>query len=96
MKLEQLYPDFMQIPESEQVLFIQELRKKRQIELSSIPTTNMSKFDISFSDAEKIAMKMLGLKKKDILALRAVEPVEEEQADLFDNEGLVEGDEIES
>ena len=94
MKLENLYFDFMKLPESEQVMFIQDYRKKRLLDLSKSNEKDMSKNDTSLSEAEKIAMKLLGLKKKDILSLRAVEPVEEGEADLFDETGLVEGDDL--
>jgi hypothetical protein len=97
MKLDQMYLNFTQVEEPAQVLFIEEYRKKRFLDLSQIVTktkTSTSKIDIT--EDEKVMMKLLGLKMKDIVALRAIGPLEEEEesGDLFDDNGLVEGDEL--
>ena len=96
MKLENLYPDFMSLDEPAQLFFIQEYRKRRALDLSSSVTktkATTSNFDIT--DEEKVMMKLLGLKMKDIQALRAIGPIEDdEEGNLFDDSGLVEGDEI--
>jgi hypothetical protein len=96
MKLSQMYLDFNQMDEPAQVFFIQEYRKKRQYDLSHVVTKTKTSSKLELTEDEKVMVKLLGLKPKDIMALRALGPLEEEEetGDLFDDNGLVEGDEL--
>jgi len=78
MRLENLYINFGKSPPEEQAKYITEYRLRRAQDLAAVPPTSKkpsgikSKFDISELTAEeKAIMKMLGLKSKDIAALRA-------------------------
>lgn len=83
MRLENLYSNFGKSPPEEQEKFVAEYRLRRAQDLAAIPpttsrkTTSGIKSKIDLSDEEKAVMKMLGLKQKDILALRASIEVEE-------------------
>jgi hypothetical protein len=86
MILENLYENFGTATPERQAEFMSEFRLRRAEELSNPATTskrrmttssvNRSKIDLS--DEEKALMKMLGLKQKDMIALRATTEVEEE------------------
>jgi hypothetical protein len=86
MRLEDLYENFGTATPERQAEFISAYRLRRAEELAKPATTskrrmttssvNRSKIDLS--DEEKALMKMLGLKQKDMLALRATAEVEEE------------------
>jgi hypothetical protein len=78
MRLENLYVNFGKSPPEEQARYIAEYRLRRSTDLAAAPPTSKkstvikSKFDVSALTAEeKAIMKMLGLKAKDIAALRA-------------------------
>lgn len=100
MQLQQLYEDFITLSPTGQLEFVFSYRKARAIDLADVKAKSkqpvMSKIDIS--DEEKVVMKLLGLKMKDILALRTMnmqeEPEEDKDVDLFDDNGLIEGDDI--
>jgi hypothetical protein len=96
MKLEQMYLDFTQMDEPAQVFFIQEYRKKRLYDLSHVVTKTKTSSKVELTEEEKVMARLLGLKTKDMIALRAIGPLdeEEESGDLFDDTGLVEGDEL--
>lgn len=95
MRLENLYKNFGESSPEEQAEYIASYRLRRAEDLDKIPssrkkspTVKTSKIDISLSDEEKAIMKMLGLKQKDIIALRATvedEVVEDAVGLLNDN-----------
>jgi hypothetical protein len=94
MKLQDLYPNFSLMNDSAQEQFIGEYRERRFKELNSVvPTSSKKESSVGLTPEEKLAISLLGLKRKDILALRAITPPEPEEGDLFDDNGLVEGDE---
>jgi O-glycosyl hydrolase len=94
MRLENLYPNFGKSPPEEQQKFMVEYRLRRSTDLAAIPPTSKkstvktSKIDISLTDEEKAIMKMLGLKAKDIAALKASvqEEIATDDKDLFKDE----------
>ena len=100
MQLQQLYEDFATLSPAGQLEFVFSYRKARAMDLVEVKTKSkqpvVSKIDIS--DEEKVVMKLLGLKMKDILALRTMnmqeEPDEDNDTDLFDENGLIEGDDL--
>lgn len=92
MRLEDLYQDFSKMSSEEQASFISSYRLRRATELASTTPLKLStakiKTKVELSDEEKAIMKLLGLKQKDVLALRSnnsTEPIEEdtEAANLF-------------
>lgn len=74
MRLEDLYTNFGKSSPEEQAKFVAAYRLKRAIDLEtpvkSKQKTTVAKQSIELSEAELTLMKMLGLKKKDMLALR--------------------------
>ena len=86
MQLKDLYKNFGTSTPEEQAEFISQYRLKRASELESIstvqkrkPTTRTSaKAKLTLSEEEKLLMKMLGLKQKDILAARSKKSEEED------------------
>ena len=101
MRLENLYPNFAKICAEEQAAYIASYRLKRAQDLVIEPKQKKVRSGkgskIELSDEEKALMKLLGLKQKDVLALRAIEPDTEEQeesgADLFKDTTFEEGEE---
>lgn len=101
MRLEGLYQDFSRMSPEEQASFISSYRLRRATELASttplkLPAAKI-KTKVELSDEEKAIMKLLGLKQKDVLALRnnnVTEPVEDdkEAANLFKDDTFEEGD----
>lgn len=85
MRLENLYPNFGKSPPEVQAAFISAYRLRRATDLATVLSTKkpitVSKTSISLTDEEKAIMKLLGLKQKDVLALRSnqAEPVEDEK-----------------
>ena len=87
MRLENLYENFGTATPERQAEFISAYRLRRAEELSKPATTSkrrmttssVSRSKIDLSDEEKALMKMLGLKQKDMIALRATAEVEEEE-----------------
>ena len=106
MQLGQLYKNFGTSSPEEQAEFISVYRLKRASDLSN-PSTLQKKravassktptSKLALSEEEKLLMKMLGLKQKDILAARQTSIVEVEntdnEADLLKDSTLDEGDE---
>jgi hypothetical protein len=101
MRLENLYENFGTATPERQAEFMSEFRLRRAEELSNPATTskrrmttssvNRSKIDLSVTPEEKALMKLLGLKQKDIAALRAIEPDEEESGvELFSDQTFAE------
>lgn len=95
MRLENLYINFGKSPPAEQAKYIAEYRLRRSQDLAAIPPTSKkssvikSKIDVSdLTPEEKAVMKSLGLKMKDIAALRASvqEEVAADDQDLFKDE----------
>lgn len=78
MRLENLYQNFGRSSPEEQLKFIVEYRLKRAQDLERIPVAKKSssakKSKCDLSEDEKVMMKLLGLKKKDIESLRALSP----------------------
>jgi hypothetical protein len=75
VRLEQLYKNFGSSSVEDQTAYIVEYRLKRAKDLETIPkskpSTTSKKISYELTDEEKALMKMLGLKKKDIEALRS-------------------------
>lgn len=86
MRLENLYENFGNASPEEQAQYISEYRLRRAEDLSNTPsypktttkTTNTTKSKIQLTDEEQVLMKLLGVKKKDMIALRALSSDEEE------------------
>lgn len=96
MRLEHLYEDFVLMDEAKQLQFIQDYRVRRQSDLSSVVKSSRVTSKIGITEEERVIMKVLGLKMKDIVALRKANIVEEPEdngGDLF-NEAILEEEEI--
>lgn len=102
MRLENLYPNFGRATPDEQAKFVAEYRLRRATDLETIPKvkskTSTPKVTLELSEEEQALAKLLGLKKKDILALRSQvssEDLEESGVgeDLFKDEIFEEGEE---
>lgn len=105
MQLGQLYKNFGTSSPEEQAEFMSAYRLKRASDLDGSPgpqkkratkgTSPASK--ITLSEEEKLLVKMLGLKQKDILAMRQTSIAEveslESEADLLKDPTFDEGDE---
>lgn len=101
MRLEQLYLNFGKSSPEEQLAFISSYRLRRAQDLEkSVPSKKKSststKVKLELTAEEKMIMKMLGLKQKDVIALREAKISEEEDEELsgelfedptFDEEG---------
>ena len=100
MRLENLYPNFGRATPAEQAAYIASYRLKRAQDLaqetkvkavSRSKTSSAKKAKIELSDDEKKIMKMLGLKVKDIEALRSVQQTgDDEESSTDDNKLLQE------
>lgn len=85
MRLENLYSNFGTASPEDQAAFMSAYRLRRAEDMakpSTRPRKNVagkgSKIDLSLTDEEKTLMKILGLKKKDMLLLRSsIEEVED-------------------
>jgi hypothetical protein len=106
MRLENLYKNFATSSIEEQMLFIRDYRLRRSIDLDKPSTyksksVKTSKIDVSgLTEEEKKIMKLLGLKQKDIVALRAaaskevgVEDDDDAQVELFSDSTFSEDEE---
>lgn len=78
MRLENLYSNFGLASPEDQAAYISAYRLRRAEDLEKSfarskkkSTASRSKIDLSLTDEEKRLAKMLGLKQKDMLALRA-------------------------
>lgn len=82
MRLENLYPNFGTASPEDQAAYISVYRLRRAEDLAKLSTYKKRQSSISskpeLTEEEKVVMRMLGLKQKDILALRASLEVEEE------------------
>ena len=92
MRLENLYPNFGKACVEEQAAFISAYRLRRAEDMAKPSTyakrasVNKSKIDLSLTPEELALMNMLGLKKKDMMLLRASTEIIEESTndvDLF-------------
>ncbi len=86
MRLENLYENFGKASPEIQAQYMSEYRLRRAEDLSKTPTWpkpkkiakgTSKKPRVKYTDEEKTLMKLLGLKQKDIVALRAVTEEEE-------------------
>jgi hypothetical protein len=103
MRLEQLYPDFSSMSPEAQAADLSAYRLRRAQDLSKPPAEKKSitgkKSQYDLSDEDKVLMKMLGIRPKDLLALRAataepeVEENESDDTDLLKEDTFDEGDE---
>ncbi len=90
MQLQDLYKNFNDANEEEQLAILVEYRRRRAVDLETElpkkkPTSTSSK--ILLTEEEKAIMKALGLKQKDIIALRALNaPSEDDSSALFGDE----------
>lgn len=89
MRLEDLFTNFGRSSIEDQTKFIAEYRLRRAKDLDSIqsgvkPKTNSSKTTskVELSAEEKALMKMLGIKQKDVAALRALSQIAEPESDI--------------
>lgn len=105
MQLKDLYKNFGTSTPDEQAEFVAQYRLRRASDLESTPTVQRKKsttkttggLKITLSEEEKLLMKMLGLKQKDILAARMTNIQDEELknngAELLKDSTFDEGDE---
>ena len=86
MQLKDLYKNFGTSTPEEQAEFISQYRLRRAGDLEATPTAQKrksatgttAKSKLTLSEEEKLLMKMLGLKQKDILAARSKKSEEED------------------
>lgn len=91
MRLENLYLNFGDASSESQAMYISLYRLRRAQDLERIPSSKKRSVSVKprleLTEEEKVVMKMLGLKQKDIIALRSmsteVEEEVEETGDLF-------------
>jgi len=97
MRLENLYLNFGTSSPEAQAEYISAYRLRRAQDLEKIPTPKKKggsvKTRLELTDEEKTIMKLLGLKQKDIFALRATsleaeEDDAEETGELFKEDSL--------
>lgn len=71
MRLENLYPNFAKSPPAVQLQLLAEYRLKRAEDMAKPNTFRVKKASATaLTEEEKVVMKILKLKKKDILAMR--------------------------
>ncbi len=83
MQLEDMYINFIDLPESEMLSFVSSYRHRRAMDLQT-NKTDISKVDIS--PEEEVVRKLLGITKKDFLVLKSMQqqdkqPEEEEETE---------------
>lgn len=96
MKLEELYPNYNEMTQEERFAFVAGYRFKRASDLSRTEEPSAKKQGLLvLTEEEKVLMKLLGIKQKDIKALRALQGEEppseetpEDDAVLFDDDNL--------
>ena len=104
MQLSQLYKNFGTASPEEQAEFISAYRLRRANDLATTPankgrklTTGMVLKKLVLSEEEKLLMKLLGLKQKDVLAMRelkaSIDEAEINDAVLLSDSTFEEGDE---
>ncbi len=75
MKLYELYPKFESLSDEDRCKFVAQYRKQRSLDLTKTSKDKSKKEKESitaFSNEEKLMMKLLGLKAKDLRALKAM------------------------
>ena len=74
MRLENLYQNFGKSSPEAQALYVAEYRLKRAVDMEKTPTwpkpKKVSLAKNPLTEEEKALMKLLGLKKKEVIALR--------------------------
>lgn len=96
MKLEQMFPHFNQLQEIEREECVRTYRERRLRELSSATEESTKQCQkMTLTPEEEVAMKLLGMTKKAIFALRSIsEPEESEDAAvLLSEDDIIEGEE---
>ena len=85
MRLENLYPNFGKATPEDQAAYISAYRLRRAEDMAKPPTWPKAKkvasgkrSKIDLSESEKLLMKSLGLRQKDMLMLKALTETEEE------------------
>lgn len=100
MRLEDLYTNFGEQSPEDQLKFIAEYRLRRAEDMEK-PSTFKKKRRVNstpkpvLTEEEKVVMKLLGLKQKDIIALReaATSVDDSDDADLFNEDSFDTDDE---
>lgn len=100
MRLENLFQNFGRSSPEDQLKYIVEYRLRRATDLEVIPKakpiTTTKKLTLDLTDEEKALMKLLGIKKKDIVDLRAANNGDAEESgsgeELFKDDTYEEGD----
>jgi hypothetical protein len=78
MRLENLYQNFGESSPEAQALYVTEYRLRRAEDMTKVPSwpkptkKGKRKKALPLSEDEKQVMKLLGLKKKDVIAMRAM------------------------
>ena len=104
MLLSQLYKNFGKSSPEEQAEFISQYRLRRAQDLETTPTARERKSTTAttlrklvLSEEEKLLMKLLGLKQKDVMAMREIKAsIDEAEANdvaLLNDTTFEEGDE---
>ena len=89
MRLEDLYPNFGNMNIEEQAVYVTQYRHKRAEDLQVFAPARVSKKPkqnkLELTTEEKLLMKALGLKQKDMLALKSSvgEEVKESEDNIF-------------
>jgi hypothetical protein len=69
MKLEDLYPNFLNLCESDQQAFVSSYRQRRLVDLTPVlKQRDISKIDLS--PEEEVVRKLLGMTKRDFINLK--------------------------
>lgn len=104
MQLSQLYKNFGTASPEEQAEFISAYRLRRASDLATTPSSKEKKLTagtalkkLVLSEEEKLLMKLLGLKQKDVLAMRelkaSIDEAEINDVALLNDSTFEEGDE---
>ena len=104
MQLSDLYKNFGTSSPEEQAAFVAWYRIKRATDLLAPstfkerkPSTSSAQKKLTLSDEEKALVKLLGLKQKDIIAMRelkaSIEEVSADDSGLLNDSSFEEGDE---
>jgi len=93
--LESLYPDFTQMSDEEQQMFIRNYRNKRREDFAEVTQYSVNKKADALTEDEKALLKLLKISAKDLRALKSLnggdqdDDEEEESVDgipQFDND----------
>lgn len=94
MRLEDLYKDYDSLSQDERLSFVANYRQQRSCDIQKTETKSKVRTPaVILTEEEKVLMKLLGIKMKDIQALKAIqieqsteESSEEDDAALFDED----------